>query len=1476
MQLSPYHKIFYYEWLLDPLSSKYNIVFDQTLSENLDIKKLKNALYQFVSDHLVMNSHIKQIEDEPSWVVNNKIAELEIFDNPYNQEQIFNYVSVPFNIETDVLYRFAIFIESDGRYRFISVFHHLLIDGNSFDTLIHEISNYYNSPTYKAKYSLSEQNAILKDTTKLFDLKLEQFGSQYQRFWDEKLAHIEPVDLRWARSENDIEKIKEYRFGFEQKTTEKLSHLTNELGITPYLYSQCIFAVLLYKYTNKSEIAFSYPIIIKNGLPLVSGACVNTNINVYEFNTATTTIDLFEQNKEFVRSIKAVGENAGDYPVNKIINHEHKNLLQVMFAQTNLKDTPFNFIEVETIKINHDFNIDLPTNIIFELEKKESILNFRVRYNILKIDETILINFINQYKRLFLNILNDLSSGVNNKTINQYAVLSELEYNQIVYKCNTTNAPFKLNKTIHELFEEQVLKTPNNIALVYEETSLTYKELNECSNQLAHYLRVNYKIKGDDLIALYLNRSEYMLIAILGVLKAGGAYVPIDVTYPEKRISYILNDIRTKVLITNKNNYNYISGLSSSNVEISNRKQQLSNAQVSIIAIDADDIQHQLKKQALNNPDLNIRTYNLVYVMYTSGTTGTPKGVMLEHHSVTRRVVSMIEKSDVNAKNKYLFKTNYVFDVSFSDIFMTLLSGASLYITKSVFDIEEICNLIEKNNIDMCHFVPSQLEVINDYLFSKNLFGTLKTINVSGEKFHKLLIHESADIKYVNYYGPTETGEVTCDITNFKSQISDHPKLDTIGYPLAESTLYVLDEHLNPLPIGAIGELYIGGDGLARAYLNLPELTQKLFIPNPFQSLTEKQANSNNRLYKTRDLVRYLSSGNIEYIGRNDNQVKIRGFRVELNEIETKLCNYPGIKQVVVLPQEQSTNLGINQMFLVAYYVSHTELDENIILEHLSQELPDYMLPSLFIYLEHLPLTENGKLNIRALPPAHISTQIDTYVAPKNELEKKICALYANVLKLPIEKVGANDNFFKLGGNSILAIHLVFKLQHYFDITVNDIFEYKTPGEISQFVPENNVNLIDRLEKIKLMYSKLTFDQNTNIAIEHKRTLYQQRIIPFVFDNSPKSSSGVLLTGATGYLGCHILYELLSTTTHLIYLPIRANSQEAASTKLCDKLRYYFDIDPNMYIDRIHVFSSDLSKINLGLDKLQYEKLINNIDSIIHSAALVKHYGSNTEFYSENVQATINLLELARLTTNKDFHYISTIGVFTATCTDSSNYNVFTEDSIDESHANLGNVYTKTKYQGEQVAIQYREDGVKTNIYRVGNLAVNSITHKTQENIEDNACLQRIKTILALRVIPHELCELEISPVDCTAKAIATLFNLAELHNQIYHVFNPKKCNLHELFSRTEHTLELVKMGTFIDTIKKQLHDSNSHQIELFMLHQWGLYPIIDKLVETIIFQDKTNYILNKLKFEWPCITQEMLANIKYNSTNLVKGSSNG
>lgn len=1446
IKLSPYHKIFYNEWQIDPLSSRYNIVFDQTIYNTLDILKLQQSLYRFVSDYLLLNSHVVEIDNSPHWVLNSQISQLEIFDK-CTQEQIFSYVAQNFKLDSEPLYRFAVFKQPDNNYRFICVWHHILMDGSSVNISISEISNYYNFPEYKTKYSLLEQEDMLISAIDIFDNKLV-YGKEYQQFWDKHLLDVEPLNLSFLKPGNISNKsgnnVKEYRFNLSIDETNTLIKTTRKFGITPYIYSQCIFALLFYRYTSQKKLAISYPIAIKGGLPFICGAQINTNLSVYEFNHSTIILDLFNQIKDFFKSIKTIGAKCSYYPIYSIIANANKDLLNVVFAETNLKDTRFNFIDAKTLNINSDFNIDLPTKLIFEQEVSGKALNFRVRYNILETDETILQNFINNYKQIFTNTLNDLVNN-SNQLVNQYQILDAKEYQKIVYDWNQPTHECLINKTIHQFFEEQVLKAPNNIAIVFKGKLLNYSELNIKANQLAHYIKNNYQIKPDDLVVLCLERSENMIIAILAVLKSGAGYVPLDPSYPKKRTHYIVTDTKSQLLLTNESLISRIPENSWSN----------------ILAIDSIELQIKLKNEPIVNPTTITKNNNLAYVIYTSGTTGNPKGVMIEHTGAVERVIEMVEKSCIDSTSKYLFKTNYLFDVSFSDIFTVLTSGASLYITENVFDIEEICSLIETYNINICHFVPSQLEIIKDDLVERNLFSKLRTINLSGESFNKLLIINSSN-RYVNYYGPTESGEVTAEIIDSMDGIKNS-NLVTIGHHLNNAKLYILDTQLNPLPIGAIGELYIGGNAIARGYLNRPELTAERFIVNRFQTDAEKQSGKNSRLYKTGDLVRYLPDGNMEYIGRNDFQVKIRGLRVELSEIEKNLFSYPKIKQAAVLAVTH--NQG-NDKFVIGYYAADHKLNEPDIFKYLSDILPEYMLPKKLIYMKKLPITANGKLDQAALPKPKLSI-CSKYIAPRNYLEEKICFLFSEILTFPISKISVEHDFFILGGNSILAISLVAKLQQDFNINVNDVFKFRTPAKIAELIQYNKNDSHDRLAQIKSIYIEIAkYLEKYKIAMENEHHRYAQKLKHISFDSKKKKNIyTVLLTGGTGNLGCHVLYQLLFTTRYNIYALVRADSAQDAYIRLENKFKYYFDIGLDDFKDRVLVLKSNIEKPNLELESIQYKNLISCIDSIIHCAALVKHYGNYKIFYQANVQATVNVLELAKYTKGKDFHYISTIGVFANNSIPECGYNIFTENTINDNLANKYNIYTRTKYEAEQVTLKYREYGVKTNIYRIGTLAMNSTSYKIQENIQEIAFFHKVKTFLNLGVIPKELSDVEISPVDSTALAIVKLFDKEKLSNQTYHVFNPHSYNLFNAFTAYKNVnirVRVVSISEFIDIISTQfVGNRNTKQLELFMLHHGWLKKNLrmNDLLSAIIFQDKTDYILKKLSFSWPKITDNML-----------------
>ena len=585
-----------------------------------------------------------------------------------------------------------------------------------------------------------------------------------------------------------------------------------------------------------------------------------------------------------------------------------------------------------------------------------------------------------------------------------YQTINPEEYMQTVFTRNQTAKNYPNNKTINELFEDQVQKTPNNIALVYNEIKLSYRELNERANRLANYLISTYQIQGDDLIALCLDRNEHQLIAILAVLKSGGAYVPLDPGYPTDRISHVLHDTNAKVLLTN------------------NRHKLESHAH-SFLAIDSKEFQDKLTAQSIQNPVLNITIFNLAYVIYTSGTTGKPKGVMIEHNSLLCFIDSMFSKISSKAGYSTLSTTNYVFDIFGLEYLLPLNKGNTVYLC----DFMNIkLSDLQFGKYNIVQLTPTKLNIFLEKINLRDLTGIRRSDNtvheiillIGGEALTKRTLQNIRNtqkflngiykVRIINVYGPTET-----TIWSTCYHILDESYDIYIGKAIFNTTTYILDTNLEPVAVGLLGELYIGGAGVARGYLNLPELTSERFIANPFQTESEKISGINARLYRTGDLVRYCTDGNIEFLGRNDSQVKINGFRIELGEVESKLLGIFGVKQAVVIASQYKdiNAIATENKFLVGYYVADNKLDESLILAELSDILPEYMLPKILVFLKQLPINTNGKLDYRALPePEFIS--VDSYVAPMNEIENCVCAIYAEILGLAT--VGINDELFNL------------------------------------------------------------------------------------------------------------------------------------------------------------------------------------------------------------------------------------------------------------------------------------------------------------------------------------------------------------------------------------------------------------------------------------------------------------------------------
>ena len=649
-------------------------------------------------------------------------------------------------------------------------------------------------------------------------------------------------------------------------------------------------------------------------------------------------------------------------------------------------------------------------------------------------------NIVEKFIYCFNVVLDKLRNNqIQGIPLQRNALVSSTDYSRIVYDWNNTWSNIT-DETIQNLFESQVLKTPHNIALVHHGTKISFSALNAKVNQYANYLKTTFSILNNDLIVICLNRSIDMVVAMLAVIKAGGAYVPIDPDFPLDRMTYILLDANSKLVITSE-----IYSSKFYNLLLVSKK--LNQNLINIDLIDNTQAKLTFLKFSKENFVADVVSTDLAYVIYTSGTTGSPKGVMVEHGNLNNEIKAQLNFLNFENENS-LLTASYVFDAAAECIYMSIYSGGTLHIIdyEDLLNIEEIINYISLNKISVINTTPSYFLNLASYPL------VIKYLILGGEEFRQLPSHSIGLV--LNTYGPTET-----TIISTRCVVNDvHTRL--IGKPIDNTSLYVLDKNLKPLPVGCIGELYIGGAGVTRGYLNSPLLTEQKFIPNPFQSVQQATKKINATIYKTGDLVRYDNDGNLEYIGRNDFQIKINGFRIELKEIEHALKRIVGIIDAVTIVTKQHLGKASDNMCIAAFYVSHSELSKNDILAKLSVELPDYMVPKILLHLTHLPLTINGKLDINHLQAVAANNTLVHVFSPRNALETELCAVVAEVLGVNSNHIGIDDDFFVLGGNSLLAIVLANKIKDRLQLPVKvlDIFQQRT---IRAILNNNNNHLIE-------------------------------------------------------------------------------------------------------------------------------------------------------------------------------------------------------------------------------------------------------------------------------------------------------------------------------------------------------------------------------------------------------------------------------
>jgi amino acid adenylation domain-containing protein len=1026
-------------WLMEQLQPELpfsNSPLALTLKGTLDKSVLSQSLTFILNRHEALRTIFPLHNGEPfqkvlqPWILSPEIIAIQ---NLSREQQIIEAKKIAqleaqqkFDLQTGPLIRTKLLQLSESEHILLIIMHHIIFDGWSENILIDELNCLYNAMLSNQKPNLPELLIQYKDFTIWQEKRLNQeFLAKKLSYWQTKLAdNLSTLELKtdFPRPNNFSYEGDNENLILSDSLTNSLVSLTQKKGVTLFMVFLATFQALLYRYTSQEKINVGVPIAGRNRKEIegLIGLFMNTIVFCSDFSHDPTFNELLADVKQV--SLEAYSHQ--ELPFDKLVEvlkpNRDKNRWPIFQVLFNFRNLPTQQPQKENSLLIEKFNCPWGMigglDLILEITNISQQFHCKFTYPTQLFQQSTIQLLVQHFKLLLENAV-----AQPDKPLNQLNLLTDEERNKILRTWNSTQKHYPKSFCIHELFEQQVLKTPNNIAVVFEGEQLTYSQLNEEANQLAHYLKEKI-ITSNVTIGICIERSLEMIIGILAIIKAGCIYVPLDPEYPQERLNFMIEDSNIAALLTQ----NHL-------------KPKLSNYQGLIITLDEDKyLWSEANKENLS-PQLELN--DNLYIIYTSGTTGKPKGVIVTHRGACNHLHWRHNYFPLTTSDKVLQKASLNFDDSFWEIFEPLTIGAQLILAPPYqhAEIQYLINTIIKNKVTTLCLVPSLLQVFLENPHASKC-TTLKRVTTGGErlsvkvqeKFFQVL---NADL--YNGYGATETTIAVC---YWKCQPNQAYSTVPIGKPINNTQVYILNSHLQPLPVGITGELYIAGDGLARGYLNRPDLTAQKFINNPF---------GDGQLYKTGDLARYLPDGNIEFIGRIDEQIKIRGFRVELGEIENNLLEHSNIKETVVVALENEQG----EKYLVAYLITNESLKITEIRDYLTQKLPNYMLPSAFVFLDEFPLTPNGKIDKKALPkPDFENNRENEFIAPSNDIEIKLAQIWQEVLK--VEKIGINDNFFSLGGHSLLATQIVSRIRTNFSLELPLIylFEYPTIKSLSEHI----------------------------------------------------------------------------------------------------------------------------------------------------------------------------------------------------------------------------------------------------------------------------------------------------------------------------------------------------------------------------------------------------------------------------------------
>ena len=1400
-----------------------------------DVSLLQKSINQLIKNQTALRLQFVQQGGE----IKQYIKEYEYMEFPIHEFDRVKEFEVyakdcavkPLGLIDCVMYRFEI-VSIGKKQGVFAVLSHLIADAWTFSLLVKDIEVIYQN-LLTDKNDEYEVNDYLKYVQSEDDYFHSDKYKKDERYWQEKYVQ-KPENSRIKICAANKNFVKARRI--ERKLSDTLTNDIKKYCEMKLITPAVLFEAVLYTYLLKinqenSTVTIGIPVL--NRIKAYEKKTAGMFISTVPLTIAVSEEDTIQELMERITDEHTQVFRHQKYPYSMIL----KDLREKQNFEGNLYDVMFSFQNAETktettTRWYCNGASEVPFVLHVDDRDENNAYTLTVDYQVeLFKDEEEVQDIINRLEYILRQLIEKEDA-----CLKDISILPEEEKRRVLYEFNNTAVNYPRDKCVHELFMEQVKKTPEAIAVVFEEKEITYRELDEMSNVLA-YLLCKKGVKRGEIIPIIAKRSWHIIVAILGILKAGAAYMPIAPDYPKDRVQFIINEAKSRIGC------------------VLGYEEELEN--VELLKLDEIDFDSNAAEWKVSIENKN-QSEDICYVIFTSGSTGVPKGVMITHRNVSNychnnnnNVCHAIIK---NAYKRIISVTNIVFDIFVTESLLPILNGMTIYMTNDdeIFSQGAVNRIVTENKIEVLQTTPTKMK---GYLFDeaqKEYLSMLKVIILGGEALNAGLYEElkkQTTAEVFNIYGPAET---TVWSTNARVETTDI----TIGKPIANTQIYILDKHSNPVPIGVPGESCIAGEGVGLGYLNRPDLTTERFVSNPF--VTEENGHGK-IMYHTGDLAAWRENGEIEYLGRIDTQVKIRGLRIELGEIESVMSEFPGIRMCAVTDKKDEDG----RQYMVGYYttISDEKEDQNIMTavkvdekelrKHLSSKLPKYMVPNYFMHISKMPMTPSGKTDRKSLPMPIVSeSTLQEYRKPVTQQEQILCNLMEEVLGYT--PIGTEHDFFFCGGDSLKAMEFIIKAEaKEIQIQLQDIFDHTTVAELTAFLQEKH----QREEKDLL--KEYTFEQ-----FKKYQPLLENNKIFSCYDMQEVPVKQVLLSGITGFLGAHIADKLLEEEDCVIYCLVRSKEPGDGRGRLSKILEYYFG---NKYADAIGTkiipIVGDVTNEKLS------DELPKKVDMVIHVAATVKHYGSYEYFYQINVLGTKHMAECA-LQLGARFIHISTISVSGNSLADSFDTEVVLEERYFGENClyqgqSLSNVYVRSKFEAECVVLDAMKRGLQANIIRVGNLTNRSRDYVFQPNYTENAFLSRVKAVLELGYLPDYMMSLytEFSPVDDTADAIVRIVRHFNMKHTVFHVYTDQNLyfdRMIEILKSLSIDVQVVESEIFAEQLKNTINQ-NREDIYKAFLNDMTAEGKLNYESNIHIQNEFTIEYLKQLGFEWTKIDYEYI-----------------